>query len=268
MPATDLPRPGFGTWSITDPDRCAERVATALEAGYRHVDTAQMYDNEAYVGRGIRESAVPRGEVFLATKVHHRNCARENVLSTARASLDRLGMDSVDLLYVHWPRAAYDAADTLPAFDELRDAGAIDHVGLSNFTPALLDEAREVLDAPIFAHQVEMHPLLPQEELRNYAREHDHWLVAYCPLARGQVFDVPEIREVAEKHGATPAQVSLAWLLSKDRVVPIPQSSDPDHIRENVAARGLDLDPEDVERIDAIDREVRVVDPADAAWNR
>jgi 2,5-diketo-D-gluconate reductase B len=181
--------------------------------------------------------------------------------------MDRLGLDVIDLLYVHWPLGAYDPADTLRAFDELREEGLIRHVGLSNFTPDLLDEARDHLDAPIAAHQVEMHPLLHQDDLVTYARKHDHVLVAYSPIARGKVFDDPTIQRIAEKHDATPAQVSLAWLVGKENVVTVPKATD-DHLTENLAAADLDLDPDDVAAIEAIDREERVVDIDPAPWNR
>ncbi|WP_458207873.1 aldo/keto reductase [Haladaptatus sp. NG-SE-30] len=264
----DLPRIGLGTYDNTDPEHCADIVATALEMGYRHVDTAQEYDNEAYVGDGIEQADVDREDVFLATKVWDDNLAYDDVLSSTEESLDKLGVDNLELLYVHWPRDTYDAEDTLAAFDELSDDGTIDHVGLSNFTPSQLDTARETLDAPIFAHQVEMHPLLQQAELQEYARNHDHWLVAYSPVARGKVTDVDEIREVAEKHDATPYQVSLAWFAAKENVAAIPKTASEEHLQDNFEARKIELDNEDVATIDSIEREERIVDPYDAPWNQ
>ena len=264
----DLPRLGFGTYEITDRDECVDAVTTALDVGYRHVDTAQMYDNEAYVGEAIAESDVDREDLFVATKLHPTNLSREDALKTGRRSVDDLGLDHVDLLYVHWPQNTYDPDETLSALDQLVDEGLVEHVGLSNFRTDQLDEARERLDAPLFAHQVEMHPLLPQEELVSYAREHDHWLVAYSPLARGEVMEVDEMTEVAEKHDTTPAQVSLAWLLAKDNVAAIPKAATRDHIVANYAALDVELDGEDIEKIDGISREERQVDPSDAPWNQ
>ncbi len=263
----ELPPIGLGTYQNTDPDVCAASVETALNLGYRHVDTAEMYENEAAVGEGIAAADVDREDVFVATKLHSSNLAYDDVLERVRACRDRLGVDVVDLLYVHWPLRTYDGEETLAAFDRLYDEGLIRHVGLSNFTPELLEEALEYLDAPLFAHQVECHPLLQQEELRAYAREHGHHLVAYSPLAKGSVTEVPELVEIAEKHGATPAQVGLAWLLSKDEVVVIPKATSEAHIRENYEARRLTLPEEDLARIDAIDREQRQVDFEDAPWN-
>ncbi|MFC4248207.1 aldo/keto reductase [Natribaculum luteum] len=263
----ELPPIGLGTYQNTDPEVCAASVETALNLGYRHVDTAEMYENEAAVGEGIAAADVDREDVFVATKLHSSNLAYDDVLECARASRDRLDVDVVDLLYVHWPLRTYDTEETLAAFDRLYDEGLIRHVGLSNFTPELLEEALDHLDAPLFAHQVECHPLLQQEELRAYAREHGHHLVAYSPLAKGSVAEVPELVEIAEKHGATPAQVSLAWLLSKDEVVAIPKATSEAHIRENREAQQLSLSDEDLARIDAIDRERRQVDFEDAPWN-
>ncbi|WP_251342473.1 aldo/keto reductase [Haloplanus halophilus] len=263
----DLPRLGFGTYRLTDPDRCRTAVETALETGYRHVDTAEYYGNEEAVGGGIVESDVPREDVTVASKVWRDRLAREDFLASARERVDLLGVDSLDLLYVHWPLDTYDPDETLPALVEARDRGLTREVGLSNFTPDLLDEAIDRLGEPPAAHQVELHPLCQQAALRAHARRHDYWLVAYAPLARNAVADVPEIRAVAEKHDATPAQVSLAWALSKERVAVVPKSGTPAHVRENFAARDLDLDDEDVARIDGIEEERRVVDFPNAPWN-
>ena len=262
-----LPRIGIGTYDVP-PDACERAVTTALDLGYRHVDTAEMYENEAAVGRALETADVDRENVWVATKVHSRNLAYEDVLEAARASRERLGVEVIDLLYVHWPIRAYDPVETLAAFDELYDRGEIRHVGLSNFTPSLLEGALEHLDAPLFAHQVECHPLLPQNELRRYAREHSHHLVAYSPLAKGAVTEVPELIEIAEAFDATPAQVALAWLLSKEELVAIPKSTSEAHIRENLEARRLEVDDRVIERIDGLERRERQVDFPHAPWNR
>jgi 2,5-diketo-D-gluconate reductase B len=277
-----VPAPGFGTsidtaerdtlpdigdWDETGVDVATAAVASALAVGYRHVDTAEMYETERAVGRALELADAAREDVFLATKVLPEHLAYEDVLDHARASLDRLGVDTVDLLYVHWPIRAYDPEGTLAAFDELYEAGEIRHVGLSNFTPEMLEEALSLLDAPVFAHQVECHPLLQQDRLRRYAREHDHSLVAYSPLAQGAVTDDPDLVDIAADYDATPAQVALAWLMSKESVVPIPCSTTADHIRENYRARDIELDANAIERIDSIDREHRTIDFPEAPWN-
>ena len=264
----DVPELGLGTYDLTDPDDCVAAVEAALETGYRHVDTAEYYANEAAVGDGIASSPAGRDDVFLATKVWRDRLGHEAFLESAAERLELLGVDAVDLLYVHWPVDTYDPEETLPALLEARERGLTDRIGLSNFTPELLDEAIDHLGEPPAAHQVEMHPLLQQKELRAHARRHGYALVAYAPIARNAVADVPEIREVAAKHDATPAQVSLAWAMEKESVAVIPKSGTPTHIRENYLAREVDLDEADVARIDGIDREERIVDPSDGPWNR
>ncbi|WP_136687912.1 aldo/keto reductase [Halorhabdus amylolytica] len=265
---TALPEIGLGTWQNEDPKQCAESVRTALEMGYRHVDTAEFYGNEDAVGEGIARADVDRDEIFLATKVHPSatGVAYEEVLEAAENSRERLGVESLDLLYVHWPTGEYDPEETLPAFDELRESGLIEHVGVSNFEPYNLDRALDVLDVPLFANQIEMHPLLPQAELREYADEHDHHVVAYSPLARGDVFDVPEITEIAKKHGVSEAQVSLAWVRQKG-AYPIPKATSEAHIRDNFGSLDLELDADDIAAIDAIDRTERHVDFDSAPWH-
>ena len=258
---------GLGTWQNTDPDECADSIATALDIGYRHVDTAQGYDNEAAVGRGIAESSVPREEVFLATKVDTDSLAAEDVVASTEESLEKLGTDYVDLLYVHWPTDTYEARDTLPAFQRLSDEGKIRHVGVSNFEPRHLDEAREILDAPIFANQVELHPYVQQRELREYARDHDHHVVAYSPLAQGRLFDDDVLTDIAEKHDATVPQVALAWILDLDAVAAIPKSSTESHIRDNWRAYDVELDKADRDRIAELDCGDRVIDHEGAPWD-
>jgi 2,5-diketo-D-gluconate reductase B len=260
-----MPIVGLGTWENTDPEACADAVATALDMGYRHIDTAQVYDNEEYVGEGLARADVPRDEVFLATKVWIDKLGDGDVRSSTEESLRKLGVDSVDLLYVHWPADAYDPAETLAAFDELHESGVADRIGISNFEPGQVTEAVETAETPIFANQIECHPLLPQTELREHCAEHDVDVVAYSPLARGDVFGVPEIRDVAERHGVSEAQVSLAWLREKG-VTAIPKATSVAHIRDNWDSLSLDLDDEDLARIDGIARRKRLVDPDFAPW--
>jgi 2,5-diketo-D-gluconate reductase B len=254
-------------------DEGRDVITTALEVGYRHIDTAQMYGNEAAVGEGIRRADVPREDVFVATKINHRDipaATREEVFEAVERSRDRLGLETIDLLYIHWPVGDYDPEETLSALAELREGGQIDHVGLSNCTPEILDASLDALDdlgVPLTAHQVEMHPLLQQRELHGRAVEEGHTLVAYSPLSHGDVFDVPAIRSVADEHGASEAQVTLAWHLSKENVAAVPKASSETHLAENLAAADLNISDGVLDRIDAIDREERFIDPDDAPWN-
>ena len=265
--ANGMPVLGLGTWKNEDPAACAESVRTALEMGYRHIDTAQIYGNEAAVGEGIAAADVNREEVFLATKVWISNLSRADVVETTQESLAKLGVDAVDLLYVHWPAGEYDPDETLPAFDELVDRGLTDRVGVSNFEPDHVERAMETLDAPVFANQVETHPFCTQTELREHAAEHGYELVAYSPLARGAVFDDETLAEIATAHDASAAQVSLAWLREKG-VTAIPKATSEAHIRDNWASRNLALTDAEIDAIDAIDRTHREVYPdfAPDAW--
>ncbi|SEH41905.1 2,5-diketo-D-gluconate reductase B [Halopenitus malekzadehii] len=259
---------GFGTYSLTDEDGI-DALVTAIEAGYRHLDTARLYGNEEEVGEAIDRADVDRDELFVATKIAHfeepeptPTYVREGVAE----SCDRLGIDTIDLLYHHWPGGSEDIEAVLPVLDDLRASGPVERLGVSNYTPADLELADDLLDAPPYAVQAEMHPFLPQEELRGAVRDRDAYFVAYSPIAQGEVFDSPVIAEIAEKHGVNEAIVTLAWHRSKD-VVPIPRSKTPAHIRSNRDALTLELDAEDVERIDAIDRRLRCEDPDWMEWS-
>jgi 2,5-diketo-D-gluconate reductase B len=255
-----MPMLGLGTWENDDAEQCAESVATALEMGYRHIDTAQVYRNEDAVGAGIERADVDREEVFLATKVWIDKLDAADVRSSTADSLDRLGVDYVDLLYVHWPARAYEPADTLAAFQELRNDGRIERIGVSNFEPEHLDRATEVLGEQPFANQVECHPLLQQHELRRYCEDNGIELVAYSPLARGEVFDVPELTDIADAHDASAAQVSLAWLREKG-VTAIPKATGEDHLADNWRSLDLDLTDAEISTIDGLDRTDRRVHP-------
>ncbi|WP_324760375.1 aldo/keto reductase [Haloarcula montana] len=263
-----MPMLGLGTWQNDDPSQCADSIRTALDVGYRHVDTAQAYGNEAAVGDGIAAADVDREDVFLATKVWISNLADDDVLSTVEESLDDLGVESVDLLYVHWPANTYDPESTLAAFDELHDRGAIDRVGVSNFEPHHVETAIDHLDAPLFANQVEMHPFLQQEELRAHADEHGYEMVAYSPLARGEVFGHDVLADIAAAHDASEAQVSLAWLREKG-VTAIPKATGRDHIVDNFGSLGLTLTDAEIDRIDDIEVTDRRINPdfSPDAWN-
>ncbi|WP_416840522.1 aldo/keto reductase [Haloferax sp. DFSO52] len=251
-----VPRLGLGTMGLDTPAD-ATAVTTALEMGYRHVDTAQIYDNEAVVGDAIAAADTPRESVVLATKVWADSLAYDDVLRTTRESLDRLGTDFVDLLYVHRPIQTYDPSETLAAFDELVDDGLVGGVGVSNFTVEELDEALDVLEAPLVAHQTEYHPLFQRPELLEHAEKHGYSVVAYSPLSGGRVRDVDEVVSVAAKHDVTPESVSLAWLASKG-VCSIPKASSERHLRANLDAVDVQLDDEDIAAIDAVEEEIEL----------
>ncbi|MFC7072933.1 aldo/keto reductase [Halovenus rubra] len=255
-----MPMLGLGTWENDNPDECAKSVQTALEMGYRHIDTAQIYKNEDAVGDGIERADVSRDDIFLATKVWITNLSYEDVLSSTEESLDKLGTEYLDLLYVHWPAGEYDPSETLRAFDELYDDGVIRNVGVSNFEPDHVDEAREHLDAPLFANQVETHPFLPQTALREYAESTDLELVAYSPLARSDVIGNETLANIADSHDASEAQVALAWLRARG-VTAIPKATSTAHIRDNWESLDITLSDQELAEIDDITTRNRKVDP-------
>ncbi len=261
VPTADgMPMLGLGTWENDDYEDCVQSVKTALEMGYRHIDTAQIYRNEDAVGEGIATADVPREEVFLATKVWIDNLSPDTVHESTRESLDRLRTDYVDLLYVHWPAREYEPAETLSAFDELSDENMIRHIGVSNFEPHHIDTAREQLDAPLFANQIEIHPFLQQMELRQYAEATDMELVAYSPLARGDVLGNETLEEIGERYDASEPQVALAWLRELG-ITAIPKATSEAHIRDNWESLDLELTTEDIEKIDSISETNRQVNP-------
>jgi len=251
----DLPPVGLGTMGIDDPDP----IETALEVGYRHLDTARIYGNEAVVGDGLADGLaaidVDRSAVTVATKLWIDDLGADDVAPTARESADLLGVDALDLLYVHRPRGAYDPAETLPALDRLVDEGLVERVGVSNFEIDQLDRAIDGLDAPLAAHQTELHPLFYKPELLEHAREHGYTVVAYSPLAGGRVREIDAVVDVAEAHDATPEAVAIAWATAKEPVVAIPKASSEEHLRANLAAADLDLTADETAAIDAVERE-------------
>lgn len=262
-----MPMLGLGTWENADYDQCVESVRTAIDTGYRHIDTAQIYRNEEAVGEGIATADTDRDELFLATKVWISNLNPTAVRESTRASLDRLGVETVDLLYVHWPAGEYEPAATLGALEAVFEAGLTRRIGVSNFEPNHLDRARELCDVPVFANQIEIHPYLPQEALRAYADRTEIELVAYSPLARGAVLDDPTLTAIAADHDTSAAQVALAWLRSLG-ITAIPKATSQAHIRDNWASLTVDLSAEEIARINAIERTDRRVHPdfAPAAW--
>lgn len=254
----EVPALGLGTW-LLEGEECEEAVADALALGYRHIDTAQMYRNEAEVGRGIARSGVSRDEIWLTTKVWMENAAFDDVLRSTEASLRRLDVEYVDLLLLHWPSESVPLSETLSAMRRLQEDGAARHLGVSNFPPDLLDEALD--EAEILCNQVEYHPFLDQDHALEICHEWDLLLTAYSPLARGRVTGDPTLREVAEAHGRTPAQVTLRWLLQQQQVAAIPKAATPEHRRANLEAFDFELSESEMDAVHGLARGERIVDP-------
>lgn len=263
---TRVPALGFGTWQL-DGDDCRAAVEHALALGYRHIDTAQGYHNEQHVGAALAASGVPRDEVFLVTKVRPDAFRAEDAIRSTRESLEKLRVDHVDLLLLHWPNPDVPVEETLGALGVLQEEGAVRHLGVSNFTPELAARANEA--RRIFTNQVEYHPYLHQRKLLAQADDLDLLLTAYSPVARGAVLEDPALREIGEAHGKNPAQVTLRWLLQQPRVAAIPKAASADHRAANLNVFDFELSDEEMERIHGLEREERLTDlPNAPRWDR
>lgn len=239
-----VPKLGLGTWPLRGwIGRRA--IARAIALGYRHIDTAQIYENEADVGRAIRSSRIPREEFFVTTKLAQGNLAAAAVRRTGEESLRRLGMDYVDLLLIHWPSDVVALGETLGAMAELRGEGKARFLGVSNFDSPRLTEAVERHGADLLCNQIEFHPFLSQRSALATARRYRMMVTAYSPVARGRVNEDMTIRKIAAKHHKTPAQIALRWLIEQESVAAIPKAGSGAHAAENLAIFDFTLDAED-----------------------
>jgi 2,5-diketo-D-gluconate reductase B len=243
-----LPALGFGTWQLKG-ETAAEAVRDALAIGYRQIDTARAYGNEAEVGQAIRDSGVPRDEIFLTTKIVGDDLRGDRVGPAVDDSMRQLGVDAVDLLLIHWPTDDVPLAETLAAMTAQQEAGKVRHLGVSNFRAPLLREAMG--QARIFADQVPYQPGRTQRSLCEIARTDDVVLTAYSPL-QGDGAKSPVLTEIGAAHGKTPQQVILRWLLQQPNVSPIPRSSNPEHRRANFDVFDFELDDDEMARIHGI----------------
>lgn len=259
-----MPQIGFGTSQLGD---CAELVASALRLGYRHIDTAWKYGSEKGVGAGIRASAVPRSEIFLVTKVSHEYLRAADFARSLDESLKNLQVDYVDMLHVHWPSMdRVPLAETMGALARAKRQGLTRHIGVANFNIALLEEAHQTCPEPLATLQAEYHPYLDQHKVLDYCRRHGMIFTAYCPLARGRVFKDPVLGEIARTRGKTVAQIVLRWLVQQGNIAPIPRSSNPERIAQNLDLYGFTLDEDEMKRIHALARpDGRIANPAGRA---
>ena len=251
----NIPVLGLGTWQSTGQD-CIDVVSQGLKMGYEHIDTAQAYGNEKEVGQGIKQSGVARDKFFLTTKIFPDDMKfePEKLVAAAKRSLENLDTDYVDLLLLHWPDDRVPLSETIPALCELQKQGLTRNIGVSNFNIANIIEAEKYADVPIVVNQVEFHPFIKQNTLQTFLNNHHILLEAYSPLARGDVFDNEVIKEIADRHGITPAQVSLAWILSDKHRIAIPKTSNPDHLQGNLDAINVELSTNEIEKINKLAR--------------
>lgn len=256
-----IPALGFGTSPLTG-GLPADIVAAALKAGYRHIDTARKYGTEEAVGEGIRQSGVPRAELFVTTKVSHENLRPKDFARSVEQSLAALKLDYVDLLLVHWPNPEIGPEEYMPALAEAKRKGQARHIGVANFNIGLLDRAVALCPEPLVALQAEYHPYLDQTKLLAAVRRHGLVFIAYCPLGRGRLFSDPVLAEIAKAHGRTIAQVALRWLFQQN-VAAIPRSSSAQRIAENADIFDFELSGDEMARIAALKRpDGRIANPA------
>ncbi|MFP4590471.1 MAG: aldo/keto reductase [Halobacteriales archaeon] len=243
-----IPAIGLGTWQHTGAP-CAETVRTALELGYRHVDTARAYDNEGAVGRGLSEADVDREAVFLTTKLWRSDLRAAAVVEATHESIEALDVEYVDLLLIHWPHPRVPLGETLGAMAELRDDGLVRHLGVANFTRDQLERARRLADVPLVTDQVLYNPYKDQSDLLEYLAGRDLTLTAYSPLARGGLLGDDTLADVGERYGKTPAQVALRWLVQQPGVVAIPKATGREHLEENLDVFDFELTDAEMERV-------------------
>ena len=254
-----IPELGFGTWQTPNGDVAVSAVKKALEVGYRHIDTAQGYKNEDSVGQAIKESGIPREEIFLTTKLWNENHSYDLVLSSFEESLKKLQTDYIHLFLIHWPNTVKFRdnwqsanAETWRAMEELYQAGKIKAIGVSNFLPHHFEELKKTATIFPMVNQIFLAPGELQKEVVSYCQEHNVLLEAYSPLGTGKIFDVPEMQELSDKYGKTIAQIAIRWSLQHG-FLPLPKSVTPSRIEENLAVFDFELSDEDMQRIDQLD---------------
>ncbi|MFD5342737.1 aldo/keto reductase [Streptomyces anulatus] len=252
----DMPQLGFGVWQVPD-DEAEKAVATAIETGYRSIDTAAIYENETGTGKAIAASGVARDELFVTTKLWNSEQGHDSTLRAFDASLDKLGLDYVDLYLIHWPVPAKDAyTETYKAFEKILADGRAKAIGVSNFHPEHLKRLLAETSVVPAVNQIELHPGLQQAELRAFHAEHGIATEAWSPLAQGALLKEEALVSIAERHGKSPAQVVLRWHLQLGNVV-IPKSVTPERIRQNIDVLDFALSAADMDAVAALDRGMR-----------
>ncbi len=257
-----IPALGLGTYRLKE-QQVIDSVRNGMELGYRHIDTAQIYGNEAEVGQAIAAGSVPRSELFVTTKIWIDSLSADKLIPSLKESLRKLQMEQVDLTLIHWPSPndEIQVAEYMAALMEAKAAGLTAQLGVSNFTNAHLQQAMEVVGADqIATNQVEIHPFLQNRNVVDFAREHGIHLTAYMPLAYGKVMTDPVIQEIASKHAANPAQVALAWALQQGFAV-IPSSTKRSNLESNLGALQLTLSEQDMAAIAKLERGERLANP-------
>ena len=248
-----IPKIGLGTWQLRG-EQCARIVDQALRQGYTHIDTAQGYANEAAVGEGLAVSGVARDGIFITTKVQTQYMGDGDLQRSVAESLRKLRVDQIDLLLLHWPNPEIALADSIRALNAVKREGLVKHIGLSNFTTTMLDNAWRLTTEPLAAEQIEFHPFLDQTKMRAALKGRGMATVAYCPIALGRVVGDPVIEAIAAAHGKSAAQVTLRWLVQQPDVVAIPKTAKVERLAENLAVFDFALTDAEMARMSALTR--------------
>ena len=257
-----IPAVGYGTMLFPEPERAVELIATSLECGYRHIDTARKYGSEEWVGEGIRASGLPREDIWVTTKVTEENARAHDFARSIDISLKTLGLDYVDLLLVHWPQPKVPLEETLGALAKARREGLAKNIGVSNFTIALIDEAVAKCSEPLFTNQIEYHAYIRQDKVIDACNKYGLIVTCHVPLARGAILEDPVICNVAETHGKTAAQVGLRWLVQQPNMVVVPRALEHSEIKENIDIFDFKLTANEMEKISELrNNNLRIVDP-------
>jgi 2,5-diketo-D-gluconate reductase B len=242
-----IPVIGLGTWELRG-KTCARIVSEAIGIGYRHIDTAAMYGNEADVGEGVRASGVPRDQVFITTKVWLSDLAAKDFRNSVERSLEKLGLPQVDLILIHWPNSSVPLSETIGAMNKVKRDGLARHIGVSNFTVAMVKDAVRLSEEKLVNNQVEMHPFLDQSKVIAACKQHGLSVTAYCPIARGSAAGDKALAAVGKKYGKSAAQVSLRYLVQRG-IIPIPRTSNIERLKENFSIFDFELSREDMQAI-------------------
>ena len=260
----EMPAIGYGTMEL--PEHGAELVAFAIRTGYRLIDTARKYGTEEKVGDGIRASGIAREQIWVTTKVTELDAHAADFRRSIETSLKALRLDYVDLLLIHWPQPKVPFSETLGALASAKRDGLTRHIGVSNFTLAMLEEATRVCPEPLLTNQIEYHAYLPQDRMLAALKRHGMILTAYCPVARGKLIDDPVVGEIARTQGKTPAQICLRWLIQQPIVAAVPRALRESHIVDNLDIFDFSLSDDEMRRISTLrSRNVRIADPPERA---
>ena len=258
----NIPSIGFGTMLFPQPEKAVELISHAIDAGYRHIDTARKYGSEAWVGEAMSTTSVARKDIWVTTKVTEENAQAEDFARSVEVSLETLRLDYIDLLLIHWPQPAVPLEETLGALIKAKREGLAKNIGISNFTVELVHKAVQLSSEPILTNQIEYHPYINQDKILTVCRHYGISVTCHVPLARGKVLTDPKIIKIARFHNKSPAQITLKWLTQQENIIAVPRGLSKKEIIENISIYDFTLSDEEMEIISSLrEKNLRLVDP-------